>query len=306
MGVLSAISPQVYHALGTILRAMRSYEPDLNLAAKRLETAYHYTDLAGLVGIVQKHDLWLTHSRYCNDDEELLLGQRVAREVVRAERKTSDDVQDQAYLDALAELLRDDAAQGAYICCFCEQGDRLGQWRAYGANGTGVSLAFRMEEFSYMTGSEFTLGMSRLWKAIYDRGQQERIVHQAIAQGRHSELPDPAGRAKAAHEALQFFLPAFKNAGFDEEEEWRLIFTPAPDCPVAPAFRPGRGMLIPYYSLRALADSAGGVVPRLPLTEVRLGPGPNKSINAESARQMLALAGYERATVSASQIPYRA
>lgn len=45
---------------------------------------YHYTDFTGLIGILNKHDLWLTQPRYSNDAEEMVHGTNVARKVTDA------------------------------------------------------------------------------------------------------------------------------------------------------------------------------------------------------------------------------
>src|SRR5262245_49436662 len=72
--------------LEAYLQHIQSYDPDLIFGVKPGEPLFHYTDLAGLHGIVKNRDLWLTHSRYSNDDEELVHGERAAREVIEQER----------------------------------------------------------------------------------------------------------------------------------------------------------------------------------------------------------------------------
>ena len=97
---------------------------------------FHYTDLAGLKGILENHDLWLTHSRYCNDHEEMTHGYSVAKAALDELRKGGAVAS--TYLDMIAAFLQ--APEGVYICCFCEQDNLLSQWRNYAANGTGVSI----------------------------------------------------------------------------------------------------------------------------------------------------------------------
>jgi hypothetical protein len=108
-------------------------------------------------------------------------------------------------------------------------------------------------------------------------------------------------RAARAADAIEFFIPTFKNADFEEEKEFRLIFTPPERCPVKPAFRVRGAMLVPYYSLKELS---GGTP--LPITGVTVGPSTNRKMNVESVRMMLAKLGYTGVTVDASPTPYRA
>ena len=73
---------------------------------------------------------------------------------------------------------------------------------------------------------------------------------------------------------------------------------------VHPQFRVGRGMLMPYYSLREL--SGGSPTPQLlPVTGVRVGPSANKRLNVESAQMLLHRAGFTDIQVEISPTPYR-
>jgi hypothetical protein len=58
--------------LRQFLDSIKSFAgPGLILKSSSVPRLYHYTDLAGLNGVVSKNDLWLTHVRFCNDHEEL-------------------------------------------------------------------------------------------------------------------------------------------------------------------------------------------------------------------------------------------
>jgi len=316
-----AVSPAVdLKALGMFLSSIGSYNAALIFGFRRGSSIYHYTDLAGLLGIVTNHDLWLTNSVYSNDEEEMKHGMDVVEEVLAeqlsaAKNQNRNDMR--ARLDALSSQL-ESPLNGPYVCCFCKRDDLLSQWRGYGANGTGVSLKMKPNDFDVITGPDLpvgTFGLLRFWKVFYDRATQLSIIRDAI-QYPHAYPQEPATPkewAERAADAIEFFLPTFKSKGFREESEFRLIFTPAADCPVAPDFRVGRGLVVPYYSLRKLilqADQVQGgqVSPRLkqlPITRVRVGPNPNKRLNVESIRMMLKLCGYGSVSVEVSKIPFR-
>jgi hypothetical protein len=116
----------------------------------------------------------------------------------------------------------------------------------------------------------------------------------------------PLDWARWTWEAIQFFIPTFKHEHFLEEEEWRLIFTPAFTTPVPPLFRVARGMLIPFYSLKQLATKMNPIERKLPLRSVRIGPSPSpsKELNAASAELLLKQHGYSF-VVDKSETPYR-
>src|SRR5262249_23446401 len=153
--------------LQKFLETVGSYTEDLIFAPGIVNVIHHYTDLKGLQGIVENHDLWLTNSRYSNDDEELMHGYRIVREVINTELASTPDDLFKDYLRQVLAILESPAPEGVYICCFCQDGDLLSQWRGYGSNGTGVSLAFLASGFSYVTGPDSPpRGLVRPWRGL--------------------------------------------------------------------------------------------------------------------------------------------
>jgi DUF2971 family protein len=270
---------------------------------------YHYTDLNGLNGIVGSQDLWLTNSRFSNDSEEIEHGRIVVRNATarRLEAKQQNG-EERTFLEQVGQQLEQTVDSGAYVCCFCFKDDLLSQWRSYGANGTGVSLALATGAFQYIAGPDMPLedfGLVYLWRVFYNVQKQEQIVDDCLRYAweyGQGSLDDKAGLATAA---IRFFVPTFKNGAFAEEQEARLVFVPAPACQVPLRFRVARGMLVPYYSLREIVSKAGQAHWRLPLQSLRIGPSVNKNMNEQSARLVLNQSGFETAPVGVSTTPYR-
>ncbi len=154
-------------ALNSFLSSVGSEAgPDLILSPGK--ELYHYTSLPGLLGIIENGDLWLTHTLYLNDEEEMAHGDHVAAEAIVAARgKSAADAKKSAYLDQLAALLGRPSKEGVYICCFCQRDNLLSQWRGYGANGAGVSLQFDSAGFAQWTGADCAHGLMRFWKVFY-------------------------------------------------------------------------------------------------------------------------------------------
>jgi hypothetical protein len=295
-------SSDEYTHLVSFLESVKSYTgEDLIFGPAPEGALYHYTDLAGLKGILQDDDLWLTHSRYLNDDEEITHGYRVVREVIEEEKETAtaDRLE---FLDGLYQLVKAPSPEGVYICSFCLADNLLSQWRGYGANGTGVSLEFNPAGFSYITGPDSPPdGLMRLWKVFYPESTQKGIVRQAIDFAFNMPGKSAEEKTHQAAYAIQFFIPTFKNDGFTEEQECRLIFTPAPTLEMHPRFRVARGMLIPYYSLKQLAKSTA----QLPVTGIRVGPSANQELNVESTRMVLAQMSKSEVEIRVSTISFR-
>ena len=132
------------------------------------ETLYHYTDSAGLLGILgnpvefdgaPRHarygTLWATDARYLNETKELRFGTKLlASELEEQARNTA---RTPAVADRLLELARtvragtfemtwhkDAHPATPFVTCFssASKGDLLSQWRGYGDGGGGFALGF--------------------------------------------------------------------------------------------------------------------------------------------------------------------
>ncbi len=269
---------------------------------------YHYTDLNALISILSNHDLWLTNSRFSNDDHEITHGYEIALSVIKEKRGQSNNPEFKKYCDEVEELLSE-PPQGVYICCFCEKDNLLSQWRSYGENGSGISIGFDPYGFTRFTGPDLPtdeIGLMRLWKVFYKDEVKKDIVEKALDMNFEGYSNDPENRTvQTAAESIHFFMPTFKDKDFAEENERRLIFTPSKDCQVLPSYRFGREMLVPYYSLQSLIKYVTQTTDPLPVKTVTVGPGIRKNINKESIEMMLPQKDYSEVTVKVSDTPYR-
>lgn len=272
------------------------------------EGLYHYTDLNALISIISEHDLWLTNSMFSNDDNEIKHGYSIAHGVVQKRIKQNQNGFKTGYYKRVEELLNK-PSHGVYFCCFCEEGNRLSQWRGYAENGTGVSIGFNSTGFTRFTGSDMPpekIGLMRLWQVYYKDSEKREIVEAALDLIPEIHMHEPEDSiAEHTAAAIHFFLPTFKNKDFEEESERRLIFTPSKSCIVPPKYRYRKQMLVPYYSLKSLMVAQNSVIDKLPVTKVMVGPGIRKDINKESIEMLLHNNGYTDVSVSVSDTPYR-
>ncbi|MGC2238492.1 MAG: DUF2971 domain-containing protein [Pyrinomonadaceae bacterium] len=286
-------------SLRAFFENIKSVAPNFNFLGGGVNSLYHYTDLGGLKGIIESKDIWLTNSRYSNDDDEITYGYGIVKGVIEEKIKANPGEKD--FLKQLSELIKEPPEDGIYTCSFCRKDNLLSQWRGYGANGTGVSIKFNPHLFDDVLGMDSPKGLIRMWQVFYDIKVQKRIIRRAIDFFGGKPV-SPEDRLRQTADAIQFFIPTFKHAGFKEEKECRMIFTPPPDFDTKPSFRVARGMLIPYFPLQEIVKP----IPfSLPITGIRIGPSMNKLLNKQSVTTLLNKNGYGRIAVKNADIPYR-
>ena len=91
-------------------------------------------------------------------------------------------------------------------------------------------------------------------------------------------------------------VPTFKNEGFHEEAEWRII---AKEPKEQVKFRASSSYLAPYVELEILTSANSTA-----LREVIVGPNPNQSRCEESVKTLLTTAGLDGVELRRSSLPY--
>jgi hypothetical protein len=105
---------------------------------------YHYTNQQGLLGIISRKEIWATHTQFLNDVREFHHGLAIARDVVSSLHNSLIDPEIETILDVFAgsEVV---PAGNVSVVSFSEDGDSLGQWRAYGGPGGGFAIGITGE-----------------------------------------------------------------------------------------------------------------------------------------------------------------
>lgn len=120
---------------------------DKHLAAqdesnKVIGPLYHYTDAAGLEGIIKNQQIWFTAYAHLNDPSELTYGISAALRLLKEIGERADP-RIRLFCEMIADLFTHENLQssfGFYIASFSRARDDLGQWRAYADNGRGFAL----------------------------------------------------------------------------------------------------------------------------------------------------------------------
>ena len=273
---------------------------------------YHYTSLEGLAGILRLHRLRATDVAYMNDSLELQLASSLIAASLDEAARDASPIQQELLRRSRLDAKPTDLSRSFYVTCFCDDGDLLSQWRAYGANGGGYALGFSAYEIAWP-------GPCGLRRVIYDPAVQQRLVRGTIqrACGAFAAIAARATRAEldasltfpafasllANH--LHEFEVTFKHDTFAAEKEWRFIIVAALDGIVPHVqFRTDRALPIPYLytPLRVPVPNS----PLLPIVRVVHGPTVHPDLTKKSLHMLLQSTDYDHVEVGGSRSSLRA
>ena len=285
---------------------------------------YHYTDAAGLKGIVESGVLRGTHVAFMNDASEYLHASSLLDEHVRLENSRTKD---RLKLSVLAEMQkwiakRPEDALPYFVVCFSAKDNSLNQWRAYGRGEGGFSIGFDGHALAAQVIKD---GRDFIAPAIYDRDEQEKLITAFLAWVL-DEYPRRAcryaGAAQDEHRStwthtmiwmLSSVAPMMKNPAFFEEEEWRLIHLARSKTSVR--FLSKLTGLVPFVELKLGVPQSGtpdqiellgrNLPDRLPIKVLWSGPGRATGTSLLAGRTLLEQFGYDGVTLEGSKIPYR-
>ena len=263
---------------------------------------WHYTNRAGLRGILENHCLWSTARTGLNDPLEVTYAIEEMRRTwqhYRGSSKLVDDVPREDVDDLIDHLTDEIESIDLFFTSGSMTGDKLEHWKGYGSD-QGYSICFqdcsswrirsqdetppqeleptspflRWREVDY---TKFEPLFGRPLESASGRALEE-IIRSAVGR-RDGSVEERAGHRHALDEALRQ-LCWHKHAGYASEEEIRIaVVNPPPGT---------RRIRKSTYGLRnveyvelvsgypmdpgATILTAGEPVPRLPIMAVRIGP----------------------------------
>jgi len=280
--------------------------------------AYHYTDGAGLLGIVERKTLWATHIRCLNDESEYQEAGHFFKQAIENARSNStlSDAEKRILDAALSpdSAVKNENDSGAnepyvpwFVVSFSLSKDDLSQWRGYSRGSEKFSLGFDLNHLSRLT-TQWTIEQNKdglftvqsfLSPVLYKENEKkyltEKVVEFMCARYPLDEASfkgdDKAEFAKSwAYNYLIFAValaPLMKNSRFEAEKEWRLIARPV--ALPQEKYRMRGGLLTPYMELNlsSVSYSHEGYEWKHPLRELWIGPSRHSIQNFEASKPLL-------------------
>ncbi len=212
------------------------------------ELVWHYTDGAGLIGIVTNHVLWATASEFLNDNAEVRLGASLIADEL-------DSFADAG--DPLARLLRArtrdaEAGDGGpspstfFILSAAQHWDLLAMWRTYGGLGESYAVGLdRSAPLAVLADEDAVLPAElssshvrpgdavadvgyvrqRAWAPVRYDEQEQRQLARAVFDGFGDDLAE-ARRRLAAGSPMAAVVEAMASTLDDAEQALVLIKHP--------------------------------------------------------------------------------
>ena len=288
--------------------------------SSRPRLLYHYTDAQGLLGMIRTQRLWATNIRFMNDPTEVAYAAGLVRRSVleQGERYSKPLVKDIARgIDALLKLY--ETEDDKYICCFCEDGDLLSQWRGYGAVGGGYSLGFLASRLGLTAYRTLESPEPVLRRVVYNGKQQRRIIDrwvraafewEMLGRRRNRKRPQQIEFDDLAWNRLNWFvsecLYCFKDPAYTEEREWRVAQygrNVHGERPVKTEFRASRARIVEYAELD-LATTNLGQESKLPIKVIRYGPTLDSHSTERALRLLCEAKEYGAVSIVRSGVPF--
>jgi hypothetical protein len=269
------------------------------------EILYHYTNSAGLLGIITSKTLWATHVRFLNDGSEIRYPRELLGTVVEClEREYEGNTHAEVVFRLVGLLVDSPTSPDTFAASMCASGDLLSQWRGYGGQGGGYAVGFHRERLNRVTHPQSFEFAQVMYSVSEQEAQLEKALRDAIQIVGEYEEPDALGPGAMELMLGIGFTAAMlqiKNPHFQEEAEWRLVRTYWLDESVKETHMRARGaVLIPYLEI-ALTDSNTG---DLPIVEVVVGPSRFDEAEA-GVRHLLKQHNLEHVETRRSDIPFR-
>lgn len=273
---------------------------------------YHYTDAAGLSGILSSGELWLTSTPYLNDATEnrhagVII--RRALEQVHALQLPERQVRFYRHLNEVFESVENaprlSIDKQTFVCCFSSKQDSLSQWRAYGGGEGGFAIGFRAAEIWDLKGKNdlspgfwlLPCAYNEAWATELNREYLIRAVDECLA--RNAGASDEAIAAAIARDA-SWMGAAIKHPAFVEESEWRLIFYGF-GLPASSVFYRANRTLTPYKKFSS--SEPGGLLGAI--AEVWVGPQRHPELAASALADLLLSKTGKQVPVRVTSTPFR-
>ena len=260
------------------------------------DSLYHFTDINGLFGIIEKNELWLSERNYMNDINDEIF---VKTYVKRFFTKSKDE-----WEQFENELI---PSKNQYIFSTSTDKDSIHQWTYYGSKDSYciefdrkslIDLFYRFNKAKdlyygpvlYENKKTFEIAnniISEYSSLLYDKNSIFKIDNDNFDDKKFSEFK----------RVYQYFYSLIKQAGHSCENEYRFLLQNDNN----PKFRIRNGLFIPYIVVNSIETTKK----KLPIKKIYIGPNSYETNAKENLEYFLRKNNYENVVVDKSEMNIR-
>lgn len=288
-------------------------EPPYDIAPRGIAdtpaTVYHYTNSAGLLGIINTRAIWASDVRFMNDTAEAIYGRNAIRTYCQARASASS--REKAICESIIKILAQVQSADnttSYIACLSAEGNDLSQWRAYGAS-YGISIGFDLQALR-AHGQELPIPWTfNIRKVMYDPQPQRALIdHHYVRIAK--DLTGAESSVEVDRAAIRFlvdalnFAPTLKHPAFKGEREFRIhvFLSGDPGHRKEIKIRDAAMGLIPYLKIPLCLPGQDVITV---MREIVIGPQRHPQEAKQAVRALLDGNSLANVTIRESGIPLR-
>ncbi len=278
-------------------------------------SVYHFTDMRGLLGIVEHAELWATEASSLNDPTEVSGG---LDRIYRWMRRHRTERAVAKVLEVLPN--RPELFGRIYVLSASLDGDDAGQWRSYGDNGRGCAIELDtsrpltvkaqqplVRPAGWARRTTHASLVTRWTRTIYTEAQLDEVLRGLTSWAEReftaaeriywgSDDLAPSASVEYVMDALLAVAALLKPPGYHGEAEARTVVTLTRRSPHT-RFRASAYGIAQYASLARSVDDPDATIHdgdrwTLPIRSIRLGPHASYELAHNTIRELLDRNGY--------------
>ena len=254
---------------------------------------YHYTTLSGLMSIIKHDQIWITDRDYVNDK----LDKNYSKNIIEKQFKEIN------ITNIFDEIYNIFVPKKEYVFCMSSENDLIHQWQYYGKND-GYAIGFSTDKLldEVMNNKiNYVVG-----KILYDEKLQIDFLKKIIeiimeVKEKFANLGGAYSDYFGPEHALSSAYSLMKSKHHECEKEIRITLFQNTYGEINPKikenYRPGNGMVIPYYNFKFKN--------KLPIKSITIGPSIEQDIAERSLRSFLEKYNYNNVEILKSKIRIR-
>lgn len=240
------------------------------------EYLYHYTTMSALFGMLnnldEKNDdsirFWASHISYMNDPTEYDFFISALRYAVLKYEKQNRLPEKHYNLKKRYDHVAKKAGD-FFVLSLSEKEDDISMWRAYGANGQGVAIRFKLINLKMIIDEKKDGCMLKRIQYFNDKTLDNQITEQKIKEI-HESLNSPKLEIDSSIMEKRI---VYKDETYADEKEWRIVKQSENYN-----FREKGGLIVPYTEIS---------IPLETIEDFTIGPCGNFNYSKMSLNMML-------------------